>query len=458
MKPMNDYPDLTDKQFDAFQRRLRLIETLLDESIGDEERKVLREEYRRDERVTDRTIRNYLARYRAEGPEGLLFHRNTRASPRIHDGVLREKLLFLVKERPSRTVPGLRRLLAAMPDVQDAVSRVSDRTIYRFLLEQGLSHQQRSRLALSAGPAAFRQFQAVCSLALVQGDARDGNYLPDGSGRQRKTYLFAWVDDYSRKLLFAKYYWDEKLPRMEDSFRQMVLRWGIPQKLYIDNGSVYSASQFAWMLGQLSVRKIHHPPYQAWCKGKVEALMKTVKNEFQREADQAGFLTLEELNTALWAWIDVEYNRRAHSSTGEAPNTRFTEGLPADHRRVSDLAWFDALFLLRDHRTVTKYGKIKLCGNAYAATQSLPGQVLEIRYDPFDLRQVYRFENGQSQETLTVTAMVNPSAPALPAETAKSPQTVSADSARYFARLRERQQEVQKTSIPSYSALRRDQA
>ena len=84
-------------------------------------------------------------------------------------------------------------------------------------------------------------------MELVQGDGRDGIWLPDPErtgGGQRKTYLFAWVDDYSRKILFAKYFWDEKLPRMEETFKTMVLRWGIPLKVYLDNGSVYSAGQF----------------------------------------------------------------------------------------------------------------------------------------------------------------------------------------------------------------------
>jgi len=453
---MNDFPDLNETQFEAFQRRIHLVETLLDESLGDEERRRLREEYRGLYGVTDRTIRNYLARYKAEGAKGLLFLRTKQPAPRIQDGALREKLLSLVKERPSRTVPGLRRLLMAQPDYKDAIARVSDRTVYRFLSEQGFSQRQRSVLAVSAGPAAYRQFQASRSMALIQGDARDGIYLPDGAGRRRKTYLFAWVDDFSRKLLFAQYYWDEKLPRMEDSFRRMVLRWGIPEKVYIDNGSVYLAKQFAWMLIQLSAKKIHHPPYQAWCKGKIEAIMKTIKNEFQREAEQAGFLTLEELNTALWAWMDVEYNRRIHSSTGEAPNLRFVNGLPDNHRRITDLAWFDALFLLRVDRTVTKYGKISLCGNAYATPHAAPGCVVEIRYDPFDLRRVYRFENGNVAETLEAKTMVNQSAPSLPAETTKSDGAVSREAAAYFSRLRERHGEIEKGPVPSYAKLRGD--
>ena len=57
-----------------------------------------------------------------------------------------------------------------------------------------------------------RAFEAPHALALVQADARDGIWL-DTPGGRKKTYLFLWIDDFSRKILFGKYYFDEKLAR-----------------------------------------------------------------------------------------------------------------------------------------------------------------------------------------------------------------------------------------------------
>ncbi|MDP2843148.1 MAG: Mu transposase C-terminal domain-containing protein, partial [Acetobacterium sp.] len=190
-----------------------------------------------------------------------------------------------------------------------------------------------------------------------------------------------------------------------------------------------------------------------------EAVMKTIKDDFQGEAARAGFQNMEELNTALWAWIDVEYNMRNHSSTGEAPADRFLKGLPAEQRRVSDLKWFEYLFLLRETRTVTKYGNIKLCGNQYHTDTASHGTVVEIRYDPFDLRAVYLFENGKQRETLKVRTMINEKAPHVPEEKVHKPEEISAESARYFTRLRERQEEAKKiVRSPDYTKLRGDHA
>jgi putative transposase len=451
-----DWDQINDRELEAWRKRIALVETLLDESIDYNERVEVRDAYVREHGVTERTIRNYLKRYRESGAHGLCFSQGSGGvhSPRIHHPELAARILVLIREQPRRTVPQLRRLLHNDPDYTQTIAMYSDRTIYRFLDENGLSAAQRC-IQLHYGPRrSFHQFQATASMQLVQGDARDGIWLPDGdSGKSRKTYLFALIDDYSRRILSAQYFYDEKLPRMEATFKTMVLRWGIPEKVYLDNGSVYIARQFACILSELKTRKIHHPPYQAWAKGKIESLMKTILNEFQSEAQQAGFQTLDELNSALWAWIDVEYNRRNHSSTGEPPAKRFSEGLPEGHRRIQDLEWFEALFLLRERRTVSKYGVIKPGGNQYR-TQARHGTVIEVRYNPFEMRSVWRFEDGRSVETLVPHKVSNEQLPRMIEEQAAMPAAVSAAASNYFTTLRERQALLRKNAdVPRYDKL-----
>ncbi len=224
-----DWRDIDERRLEAFRCRVALVETLLDENIDEGERYGVRRRYLEEHDVSDRTIRNYLSRYREQGPEGLLFYRKRKSSsPRVHDRQLREKILQLVEERPSRTVPQLRRLLIVDEQLAPAIAKVSDRSIYRFLAEAGLTQKARRAKLTDAGRTSYHQFEASCSMELVQGDARDGIWLPKGpgEGQVRKTYLFAWVDDYSRRILHAEYFWDEKLPRMEKTFKTMVLRWG----------------------------------------------------------------------------------------------------------------------------------------------------------------------------------------------------------------------------------------
>jgi len=169
--------------------------------------------------------------------------------------------------------------------------------------------------------------------------------------------------------------------------------------------------------------------------------MKTIKRDFQAEAQRAGFQTLEELNSALWALLDVEYNRRNHSSTGEPPAARFERGLPEGHHRVQDLQWFENLFLLYVHRKVAKWGTIKFEGNQYHS-KAVAGSTIEVRYNPFDLREVWRFENGRQVETLGLKKLVNPAVEKLPEERQETERKVSAEAADYFTSLRKRQAEL----------------
>jgi putative transposase len=431
-----DWQALSDARFEKSSIILELVESLNDESLSMKDRKTLRDEYRMRHGVTDRTIRNYIARFTQSGAVAFLTAQVRLPSPRVHDPELAAAILTLVKERPTRTVPKLRTLLSVDPRFSGKVSVVSNRSIYRFLLEQGLSQKNRHILLSEDSRMSYHRFQAARPLDLVQGDGRDGIWLDTQDGK-KKTYLFVWVDDYSRKILSGRYYFDEKLPRMEDTFKRMVLRWGIPLKCYLDNGSVYIAKQFAWILAQLGIIKLHHKPYQAYCKGKVEAVNKIIKNDFQGEAQRAGFKTLEELNSAFQAWVDLEYNVRIHSQTGEAPDKRYADALHADIRRVADIAWFEALFLMRVNRTVTKYGKIKLESNEYPVTSSPHGTVVEARYDPFDLSRVYIFKDKTLVETTFVSKLVNRVATALPEESKATTTQVSSHAQAWFQSLRE---------------------
>ncbi len=185
---------------------------------------------------------------------------------------------------------------------------------------------------------------------------------------------------------------------------------------------------------------------KAYCKGKVEAAKKTILHEFQAEAARAGFVTLEELNSAFSAWVEMEYNTRIHSQTGRGPDAQFIEGLPKDHRRVTDVGWFEALFLQRATRTVTKYGIVKLESNEYRAGHIPQGSVVEVRYDPFDLRVVNLYLKGKFVQKATTDKLTNQVAQ-VPQERATSEPEVSAASVRYYEQLRKSHADEQKKNL-----------
>ena len=444
-----DWQQIPEQAYEAYCKRLQIVELILEDNVDPPTKKKLREQFLADTKVSARTLQNWLARYIKHGPVGLLFLRARRErSLRLPEEKLRQKILALVRELPSRSVPKLRRLLAADPEYAALIASVSDRSIYRFLQESALGHNQRRAMLGGTASRVYHSFEAPHSLALVQGDARDGIWLDLPDGSRKKTYLFVWIDDFSRKILFGKYYLNEKLPCLEDSFRYMLLRWGIPLAVYLDNGAVYISRQFRSVLAELHIRELHHKPYQAFAKGKVEAIQKTVKNEFQSEAARAGMRTVEELNSAFWAWAEMEYNTRIHSSTGQAPDERFQQGLKKEHPRVEDLAAFQAMFLWKEKRTVSKWGKISLYGNQYPVRARPHGAVVQVRYDPFDLSEllIYDPDSTTPLETTGASKQTTARAPSVPEEAKATAPQISAQSIAYFSRLRERYLQSQKLS------------
>lgn len=121
-----DWQDLSDARFEKNATILELVEVLADESLSPKEHKELRADYCYQYAVTDRTIRNYIARYRKGGAKAFLTPIEREPSPRIHDKELADAILNLVKELPTRTVPKLRKLLSADERFTDKIENVSD--------------------------------------------------------------------------------------------------------------------------------------------------------------------------------------------------------------------------------------------------------------------------------------------------------------------------------------------
>ena len=135
----------------------------------------------------------------------------------------------------------------------------------------------------------------------------------------------------------------------------------------------------------------------------------------------------------------MEYNKRTHSSTGESPDERFINGLPKNHRRIEDIDKFNAMFLWKEIRTITKYGKIKLYRNQYPVEKLAHSIVVQVRFDPFNLEEVYIYDQDNNFiEKTTSSKMVNNRAPSIPEESKKSSVQVSQDSINYFSKLREK--------------------
>lgn len=437
--------DLTESQVNEIQEKYALLEPLLDDYLSPSQKREHRIRICQILQISNRTLRRYVEKIKKKGITSLARPiRSDSGTYRQFSEEILEKALVLLKQNPYRSIPMLMNLLKADPEFQEKAEKFSPSTLYYHLRKSGFNFKHRKDPEKNT--KVYHLFEAAYPNQLWQGDARHGIFLPNPKDhkKMRKTYLFAWVDDFSRKIMYARYYWDEKLPRLEHCFKHAVLSWGIPKKLYCDNGKTYVSKKFLLLVSTLDIKKIHHPAYSAWCKGKVENVMKTIKR-FQGEAQLAGIKTLQELNTALFAWIDVEYNNRIHTTTGETPNNRFRNNLkPNLIKRIINLEEFQMMFLSRRTASVNKFGKIRFNNNVYPVKGLEPYTKVQLRYDPFDLSVVQVFHKEQFYCKLAASILSSKTMPNIPQESQKSDQEISKEAVNYFTKIREKHAENKK--------------
>jgi transposase InsO family protein len=342
-----------------------------------------------------RTLERYLRFYREGGWEALLpsVRADKLASRQIPPEVL-EKAVALKRENPARSV---RQIMAIL----ELARLVEPGALKESTLSKQLRRRHLTKSALEREPGAFRRFEAEYSNACWQGDVQHTLYLPhpERPGKKKMAYLVVFMDDYSR-YVFGQFYFEERLPRLEDCFKKALLQHGCPEVCYVDNGAIYSARHFAKICGRLQIELKHTRPGQPQGRGKQEKFFRFVDQSFVPEAydliEQAKIRTLADLNRFFAAWLEVAYNQRVHNTFKQKPADRY---IKCEHpiRRLPphELA---EIFLLEEMRRVDKTCCVSLLGGIYEVEPHLAGTSVELRFDPYDLDVIQVWQDGVRQK------------------------------------------------------------
>jgi transposase InsO family protein len=343
--------------------------------------------------VSVSTLRRWEKAYRTGGFEALKPPpRSDRGTARAISSPTLDRAEALKRELPSRSSRTVIDILQRDQAAPIPETCLAPRTLRRHLAARGVTT---ARLLKSG--TVYRRFERSHFGDLWQSDALDGPRLPDPAHpeAQRQTFLFAFLDDHTRLVPHAQFYWNEQLPRLEDCLKRAIQRYGCPLAIYADQGHVYRADQLNTACATLGIQRILAHPYSPQAKGKIERFFGFVRSDFLPElATSTSVHTLDDLNQSLLAWIEVVYHRKVHSETGQSPLDRFRQDTtPAVH--TVDPLTLRTAFLFRVTRRVTKTGHISFVGNRYTVPGFLAGQTIELRYDPFDLLSLEIWFNGQ---------------------------------------------------------------
>jgi hypothetical protein len=202
-------------------------------------------------------------------------------------------------------------------------------------------------------------------------------------GKLRKTYLFAFIDDCSRLIPHAEFYLSEKVVDYCAALRIALRKRGLPRKLYVDNGAGFRSHHLAHITASLGIALIHSRPYKPEGRGKIERWFKTVRSQFLSTIDTD--LSLENLNQALWEWIEKDYHPRVHSSTKEAPLARYLKHIHLIREAPKDM---EDYFRHRVTRRVHKDRTVSLAGHLFEAPTGLIGKIVTLLYHDQDPSRV----------------------------------------------------------------------
>jgi len=240
-------------------------------------------------------------------------------------------------------------------------------TVYRFLKQNNLMDMTKKT------PEDRRKFEAELPNDLWQSDVMHGPRVVFND-KNKKTCLIAIIDDHSRLIVYANFYFSENLVSYMDAFQNALLKRGLPRKLYVDNGAAFRSRRLAYTAASLNIALIHARPYKPQGKGKIERWFKTVRSSFLPDFKGGG---IEYINDALGSWINDKYHEKKHSSTGQTPFERFTSNMQCLRTAPSDLKDY---FRITARRKVAEDRTITLNGRLYEGPVALIGKQVELCY------------------------------------------------------------------------------
>ena len=223
----------------------------------------------------------------------------------------------------------------------------------------------------------------------------DTCYLPyiREEGKSRRTYLILILDDHSRMIVGGRLFYQENAANFQRVLKDAVAAYGIPHKLYVDNGAPYSNDQLSFICGSIGTVLLHTPVRDGASKGKVERNFRTLKERWLYGLNITQIQSLEEFNRLLADYIR-KHNTTPHSVTGTRPLDRYL----ATNERVKkpkSREWLEECFHNRQNRRVNRDATIHLEGTVYDAPMQFIGQKVEVRFLPGEETGAYILYGGE---------------------------------------------------------------
>lgn len=337
-----------------------------------------------------RTLWSWWSAYKRDGLDGLLPKvRSDRDVPKVITPSLLEAAIAARKDIPSRST-------TTVIDVLIKQGLVEKGAIHRSTLDKHLERAGASRRRMKTlGDKRFIRMLFEHPNQFWLGDYHEAPILYDRlRSRWRTIHFGGIIDHYSKLVPHGQWYLNEQIATLEDSLKKAILKRGLCDKFYADNGSVYRSHDFAFALAHLGIKQPRSAPYAKEAHGAIERFNRTLVEQFEPEVRAAQIDDLARINLFFEAWLEERYHLTKHEATGQTPVDRFA--MPGFVPRYPDPVLVQDTFRVRARRKVhPKTSTIEVEGVHFLVETFLRGRWITVFYDPHQLEDVLVFLDGK---------------------------------------------------------------
>ena len=328
--------------------------------------------------LTEGCIRAWLLQYKKYGKEGLFpKQREDKGKSRIISDEDQSVIISLLESNKELTAVAAVRKLQEKGVIKGYISSSS---LSRFIKSQGLTFKERGKTCEKEKSLKFDFFSP---LECVQVDVMYGPEVYDEKGKQKKALLMAFLDDATRRIIYARFSFSEKSILFEDGIKHILGAQGMIGRLYTDNGSSFVSNQTKRILDILGIILSHSKPGRPQGRGKVERFFRTVRDQFTRPLDTFEVKNIDDLNARFNTWLECEYHRSPHRGLAKHLTPLDAWIAKAHHiRPVKPEVNLDRIFLHMHERKVYKDSTFTLLGTLFEAPAILAGKKINIYFDP----------------------------------------------------------------------------
>lgn len=342
---------------------------------------------------TWRSIQTWYYRYKIDGITSI------KPKPRSDKGKTRKVEPELLQEAIDQVMPLFHKDTANK-------NRLTMGAVYRACIEHGFLRREQ------VAPNTFRRlvkqydlftpniksenkrrlaFAKAHANEMWQADTMIGPYVKNGS-KNIQTKLIAFIDDASRVCCHGEFFFSENTDSLIKSLKSALYKRGVPESMYVDNGSIYTSKEITQICIRLGCMLCHAPVRDGAAKGKVERFFRTVRQDFLSRA--LDLSSIESLNRAFITWAEDEYNMRTHSVLQMKPIDRF--GLDLSRIRfLPPNQANDELFYVEEERNVLNDNTFSFKRIRFEAPRDLRCRKIQVRYNRLNFDHAVVYYKGQ---------------------------------------------------------------